>query len=183
VSRHRIRIKHNVAPIKVPDQVRSKPTRSNWVRLFILPDAFITCALNTPKYNSKERLFSLFQIRNNGGNNRGEATALMKLMLETLPKIYLLPTRDSMGTIRKRCNSSSIASLQRAQTVWYWTSRLWRLNLVGNGKEWSARICRNEGGGEYSSIQGMKMLNILNSRKISEDSAPVPLCWHPYFMT
>jgi hypothetical protein len=85
-----IHIKHivAVAPIKVPNQ----PTRSNRVHLFILPNAFITHAPNTPKYNNKERLVSLFHTRNNVESNREEAIALIKSVLETLPKIYLLPT-------------------------------------------------------------------------------------------
>jgi hypothetical protein len=49
------------------------------------------------KVTSNEMLFSLFHTR----NNRGKVTALMELVLETLPKIYILPTRDSVGTIRK----------------------------------------------------------------------------------
>jgi hypothetical protein len=48
-------------------------------------------APNIPKYDNKERLFSLFHTRNNGENNRGETTFLKKLMLETLSKIYLIP--------------------------------------------------------------------------------------------
>jgi hypothetical protein len=47
------------------------------------------------------QLFSLFHTRNNAENNRGEATALMELVLATLPKIYLFPTQDSVGTIRE----------------------------------------------------------------------------------
>jgi hypothetical protein len=45
------------------------------------------------------------------------ATTLMELMLETLPKIYVLPTKIAWAQSIKRYNSSSVVSIQRAQIV------------------------------------------------------------------
>jgi hypothetical protein len=126
-------------------KVRSKPTRSNWVHLFILSNAFIRRAPNTPSTTAKRGCL-VSHTRNNGENNRGESTALLELVLETLPKIYLLPTQDSMGTIRKEVQFIFSCVIAESTSIWHWTPHLWRLNLVRNGKEWSTRICTNEGG-------------------------------------